>query len=98
MLSIPSAIELSESLILQAAQLKSLIEAFCIESEKVSAPSKLYSLQDDALSSCCVSCTCQDVMYVKAVKNYLTRESTLLSFVKGDIIKLTNKDMPLDQG
>ncbi|ELU02236.1 hypothetical protein CAPTEDRAFT_227847 [Capitella teleta] len=40
----------------------------------------------------------RDVMYVKATRNYRTRESTLLSFARGDVIKLTNKDMTLDRG
>lgn len=39
-----------------------------------------------------------DSIWVKAVKNYYTRESTLLSFEKGDLIKLTNRDMQLDKG
>ena len=37
-------------------------------------------------------------MFVRAIKSYLTRESTLLSFREGDIIKLTNRDMTLDKG
>ncbi|XP_064628723.1 unconventional myosin-XV-like isoform X2 [Lineus longissimus] len=37
-------------------------------------------------------------VYVRAIKDYVTRESTLLSFKRGDIIKVTNKDMHLDRG
>jgi myosin-15 len=40
----------------------------------------------------------QGTVYVRAIKDYITRESTLLSFKKGDIIKVTNKDMHLDRG
>ena len=40
----------------------------------------------------------QNVMFVRAIKSYITRESTLLSFREGDIIKLTNRDMTLDKG
>jgi len=37
-------------------------------------------------------------IYVRAIKNYVTREKTLLSFQVGDIIKLTKHDMPIDKG
>ncbi len=40
----------------------------------------------------------QNVMYVRAIKNYRTRESTLLHFEKGNIIKLTNRNMTMDRG
>ena len=40
----------------------------------------------------------QNAMYVRAVKSYKTKDSTLLSFDKGDLIKLTNKNMTLDRG
>ncbi|XP_022092441.1 unconventional myosin-XV-like [Acanthaster planci] len=33
----------------------------------------------------------RDSQYVRAIQDYITRESTLLSFRKGDIIKLNNK-------
>ncbi|ESO87136.1 hypothetical protein LOTGIDRAFT_229291 [Lottia gigantea] len=36
--------------------------------------------------------------YVVALRDYVTRESTLLSFRKGDIIKLMDPEMNLDQG
>lgn len=36
--------------------------------------------------------------YVRAVKDYVTRESTLLSFTKGEYIRLTHKDTTLDKG
>lgn len=33
-----------------------------------------------------------------AVKDYVTRESTLLSFKKGDIVKLMDPEMNLESG
>ena len=36
--------------------------------------------------------------YVVAVRDYITRESTLLSFKRGDIIKLMDPEMNLESG
>ncbi|KAL8573674.1 hypothetical protein ACOMHN_007227 [Nucella lapillus] len=36
--------------------------------------------------------------FVEAVKDYLTRESTLLSFKRGDIVKLMDPEMNLERG
>lgn len=36
--------------------------------------------------------------FVVAVKDYLTRESTLLSFKRGDIVKLMDPEMFLEKG
>lgn len=36
--------------------------------------------------------------FVVAVKDYITRESTLLSFKNGDIIKLMDPEMNLERG
>lgn len=40
----------------------------------------------------------QNSVFVRAIRNYLTNENELLSFAKGDIIKLTNRDLELEQG
>ncbi|CAH1793641.1 unnamed protein product [Owenia fusiformis] len=45
----------------------------------------------------CIECE-KETTYVRALKDYITRESTLLSFMKGDIIVLTNRDMYMDRG
>ena len=45
----------------------------------------------------CIECE-KNVMYVRAARSYVTRDHTLLSFQKGEVIKLTNKDMLLDRG
>lgn len=39
-----------------------------------------------------VSYFCQDSEYVVAVRNYITEDRTLLSFHKGDIIRLQHMD------
>lgn len=36
--------------------------------------------------------------YVKAVANYVTRESTLLSFHKGDVIQVVRDEQYVDKG
>jgi len=36
--------------------------------------------------------------YVVVSKDYITRESTLLSFRKGDVIKLLDAEIPLERG
>lgn len=36
--------------------------------------------------------------FVVALKDYLTRESTLLSFKRGDIVKLMDPEMNLEKG
>ena len=36
--------------------------------------------------------------YVKAVADYVTRESTLLSFRKGDVIRIVNNEQYIDKG
>ncbi|XP_006816888.2 unconventional myosin-XVB-like, partial [Saccoglossus kowalevskii] len=40
----------------------------------------------------------KDSQYVRAIADYITKESTLLSFRKGDIIKLTAKQENLENG
>jgi hypothetical protein len=35
---------------------------------------------------------------VVASKDYITRESTLLSFRKGDVVKLLDAEIPLERG
>ena len=40
----------------------------------------------------------QNSVFVKAIQNYPTNENELLSFAKGDIIKLTNRNQELEQG
>ena len=36
--------------------------------------------------------------YVKAVGDYVTRESSLLSFRKGDVIRIVHSEQYVDQG
>lgn len=36
--------------------------------------------------------------YVISMKDYITRESTLLSFKRGDIIKLVDAEIPMEDG
>ncbi|XP_071797205.1 unconventional myosin-XV-like isoform X2 [Asterias amurensis] len=38
----------------------------------------------------------RDTQYMRAIQDYITRESTLLSFMKGDIIKLTTRHSATD--
>ncbi|XP_074649564.1 unconventional myosin-XV-like [Tubulanus polymorphus] len=57
----------------RATEIKQLIEAYCIDSEK-------------------------GTVYVRALNTYHTRESTLLSFQSGDLIKVTSKDRHLAHG
>lgn len=40
----------------------------------------------------------RDTQYMRAIQDYITRESTLLSFMKGDIIKLTTRHSATDSG
>ncbi|ESN99629.1 hypothetical protein HELRODRAFT_176799 [Helobdella robusta] len=40
----------------------------------------------------------ENTVYVKAIASYQTSESLLLSFKRGDIIKLTNKDQAVQEG
>ena len=42
--------------------------------------------------------TLQGNKFVVSIKDYITRESTLLSFRRGDVIKLLDAEMQLEDG
>lgn len=66
-------------------------------------PAVLYRGNAGVSTYCCgiYSCYvfgCQGNKYVIAVKDYITRESTLLSFKRSEIVKLVDAELPLEEG
>ena len=47
---------------------------------------------------CPFLCVQEPLEYVRAVADYVTRESTLLSFRKGDVIRVVRDEQYVDKG
>ena len=77
---------LSLALFFKAGEIGQLIEAQMIALEQVAFSSFLFWCVDFG------TFVCQNAKFVLAIEDYETRESTLLSFKKGAVIKLKHKD------
>lgn len=86
---------------LQASQLKEMIDLYLQESDKVKwyPTLKIFWIKT-MYTNIVISYdhVLQGNKYAMAVKDYITRESTLLSFRRNEIIKLLDPEMALEEG